>query len=160
MDFKYQFPERESVGGGRTGSIEQSNLSLLRRSQLTWLARAFDIEVPLDAPKSVILPMLEIAQGQGQMRKVENEYAYFRAHYNSDVPHPTDHPIFESTQPLSRRQPQQPDYAANSEFRQLQQECKRLGIKCFGWGVDQMRDAINRMSDLKEPPSDAHPDPH
>jgi hypothetical protein len=160
MDFKYQFPERadQSPGaGGRTGSIEASKLSLLRRSQLVWLAKAFDVDIPPDAPKAVILPMLEIAQGQGQLRKIEDDYAYFRAHYNSDTPHPPNHPVFESTQPLSR--PPQPDYAANSEHRQLQQECKRLGIKCFGWGTQQMRDAIARLGDLKEREIDAHPDP-
>lgn len=117
-----------------------------------WLAKAFGVAIPVDAPKTVILPMMETAQTLGQLTgRPKDEYAYFRAQYNSDVVHPMDHPVFPGTvQEQPEPAPEKTDRGAGSEFRRLQQECKRLGIKCFGWGEEKMRDAIARVAPLKE----------
>jgi hypothetical protein len=165
MQFKYQFPEVTDQGPGagvvQTGSIQASKLSLLRRSQLVWLAKAFGVDVPSDAPKTILLPLMETAQMMGRLGgQPRDRYAYMRAHYNSDNPHPEDHPVFpETVAPAPEPEPvKRVDHAADSEFRQLQQQCKAAGIKCFGMGVAGMREALARLEPLKER-ANANPDP-
>jgi hypothetical protein len=154
---QYQFPETVDRNGrvaGRDVPIEQSDLSTLRKQQLVHLARAYDVAIPVDAPKTMILPLMQTAQMMGQLQgKPKRPYYYQRAHYTTDYPMPEDAPAWTNTEAVYGA-PQAPkrgiDVAAHSDFRSLQKACKDAGIKCFGMTEEDMRDALARISDLKE----------
>src|SRR3990167_7856750 len=87
--FQEKYPERNASPPVMAGQMpwDSAVLPKLRRSQLVWLAKAFGVQIDVDAPKDRILPILIAAEQQGQFRRTDyDKYCYARAELTPDDP--------------------------------------------------------------------------
>ena len=102
MQFQHTYPEVQGSGtslmNGQTPTIGGVPMANLRLKQLRDLARAYQIQIDMDAPKPLILPALMAAANAGAFnKKPVLEYYFRRAHRTGDEQDSFEHPIYEDT---------------------------------------------------------------
>ena len=149
MQFQEAFPELTAKPPRVTGrtAMPVTKLENLRLQQLRDLARAYEIQIDMDAPKDRILPALAAAEASGTFNHpAKHELYLLKAARNADE-EIVDHAPYDSsgTYPLKQKTPlamaaKGPDEMSHAE---LQQACKQSGVNSFGMSAEQMRGELH-----------------
>lgn len=138
MQFKEAFPELSPQPPQMAGAPNRpaTALNRLRRQALVDLAKAYDLPIDPDAPKSDLLPALIDAEKRGVFNDPpEHPYYLRKAAYNPDLPHENNDWGNPPPGGPQRGRPQ-------SDFRRLQKLGARLGVARVGMTKAELEAAI------------------
>ena len=139
--FQHTYPEVQDNGTlpiyGQTLTINGVPLQKLRLRQLRDIARAWNIQINMDAVKEAILPALTAAANNGTFRKKpDSDYYWRRAHRTGDEQDDFDHPLYEAAPPQPEASPEPDDMIKYDHiaYAVLGAAAKKIepGLKMFG----------------------------
>lgn len=146
MTFQDIFPERQAEPPKFPGQvITETVLTKLRLSQLRDLARAFEIQADLDAPKPGILPALMAAEKQGVFRQPPSRpYYLLRAGRHPDEP-PLEHDDIYDAEGRIRTQQSEPAAGGLREYHALRKQVQELhpGVDLKGKKADELEGMLD-----------------